>query len=403
MSGETIGEAMSTSSDPIVIVGSARTPMGGFQGELSGLTASQLGAHAIKAALTRANVAADQVEEVIMGCVLPAGQGQAPARQASRGAGIPDAAGATTINKMCGSGMKAAMFAHDMLIAGTNRVMVAGGMESMTNAPYLLDKARGGYRMGHGRVMDHMFLDGLEDAYDKGRLMGTFAEDCAQAYQFTREAQDNFALASLERACKAENLAAEIAPLTIKTRKGDTVLAEDEQPRKAQPDKIPGLKPAFRDGGTVTAANSSSISDGGAALVLMRLSEAEKRGLSPLAAIRGHATYAHAPSLFTTAPVFAMRNLLDKLAWKTGDVDLYEVNEAFAVVTMAAMRDLDLPHDKVNVHGGACALGHPIGASGARIIVTLLAALQKYDLKRGVASLCIGGGEATALAVERLA
>ncbi|CDK97409.1 acetyl-CoA acetyltransferase with thiolase domain [Magnetospirillum gryphiswaldense MSR-1 v2] len=390
-------------TDPIVIVGSARTPMGGFQGELSGLTASQLGAHAIKAALTRANVAADQVEEVIMGCVLPAGQGQAPARQASRGAGIPDAAGATTINKMCGSGMKAAMFAHDMLIAGTNRVMVAGGMESMTNAPYLLDKARGGYRMGHGRVMDHMFLDGLEDAYDKGRLMGTFAEECAQSYQFTREAQDNFALASLERACKAENLAAEIAPLTIKTRKGETVLAEDEQPRKAQPDKIPGLKPAFREGGTVTAANSSSISDGGAALVMMRLSEAEKRGLTPLAAIRGHATYAHAPNLFTTAPVFAMRNLLDKLAWKTGDVDLYEVNEAFAVVTMAAMRDLDLPHDKVNIHGGACALGHPIGASGARIIVTLLAALQKYDLKRGVASLCIGGGEATALAVERLA
>ncbi|AVM74494.1 acetyl-CoA C-acyltransferase [Magnetospirillum gryphiswaldense] len=390
-------------TDPIVIVGSARTPMGGFQGELSGLTASQLGAHAIKAALTRANVAADQVEEVIMGCVLPAGQGQAPARQASRGAGIPDAAGATTINKMCGSGMKAAMFAHDMLIAGTNRVMVAGGMESMTNAPYLLDKARGGYRMGHGRVMDHMFLDGLEDAYDKGRLMGTFAEECAQSYQFTREAQDNFALASLERACKAENLAAEIAPLTIKTRKGETVLAEDEQPRKAQPDKIPGLKPAFRDGGTVTAANSSSISDGGAALVMMRLSEAEKRGLTPLAAIRGHATYAHAPNLFTTAPVFAMRNLLDKLAWKTGDVDLYEVNEAFAVVTMAAMRDLDLPHDKVNIHGGACALGHPIGASGARIIVTLLSALQKYDLKRGVASLCIGGGEATALAVERLA
>ncbi|KAF0222754.1 MAG: acetyl-CoA [Rhodospirillaceae bacterium] len=403
MSGGTIGEAMSTSSDPIVIVGSARTPMGGFQGELSGLTASQLGAHAIKAALARANVAADQVEEVIMGCVLPAGQGQAPARQASRGAGIPDAAGATTINKMCGSGMKAAMFAHDMLIAGTNRVMVAGGMESMTNAPYLLDKARGGYRMGHGRVMDHMFLDGLEDAYDKGRLMGTFAEECAQAYQFTREAQDNFALASLERACRAENMAAEIAPLTIKTRKGDTVLAEDEQPRKAQPDKIPGLKPAFRDGGTVTAANSSSISDGGAALVMMRLSEAEKRGLTPLAALRGHATYAHAPNLFTTAPVFAMRNLLDKLAWNTGDVDLYEVNEAFAVVTMAAMRDLDLPHDKVNIHGGACALGHPIGASGARIIVTLLAALQKYDLKRGIASLCIGGGEATALAVERLA
>ncbi|MBR9971001.1 acetyl-CoA C-acyltransferase [Magnetospirillum sulfuroxidans] len=390
------------SKDPIVIVGSARTPMGGFQGELSGLTASQLGAHAIKAALTRANVAADQVEEVIMGCVLPAGQGQAPARQASRGAGIPDSTGATTVNKMCGSGMQAAMFAHDMLIAGTNKVMVAGGMESMTNAPYLLDKARGGYRMGHGRVMDHMFLDGLEDAYDKGRLMGTFAEDCAQAYQFSREAQDNFALASLDRARKAANLAAEIAPLTISTRKGETVLAEDEQPRKALPDKIPTLKPAFRDGGTVTAANSSSISDGGAALVMMKLSEAEKRGLTPLAAIRGHSTFAQAPNLFTTAPVFAMRNLLAKLNWQAGAVDLYEINEAFAVVTMAAMRDLDLPHDKVNVHGGACALGHPIGASGARILVTLLSALQKYDLKKGVASLCIGGGEATALAVERL-
>lgn len=389
--------------DPIVIVGSARTPMGGFQGELSGLTASQLGAHAIKAALARANVAADQVEEVIMGCVLPAGQGQAPARQASRGAGIPDATGATTVNKMCGSGMQAAMFAHDMLIAGTNKVMVAGGMESMTNAPYLLDKARGGFRMGHGRVMDHMFLDGLEDAYDKGRLMGTFAEDCAQAYQFSREAQDNFALASLDRARKAVNLAAEIAPLTITTRKGETVLAEDEQPRKALPDKIPTLKPAFRDGGTVTAANSSSISDGGAALVMMKLSEAEKRGLTPLAAIRGHSTFAQAPNLFTTAPVFAMRNLLAKLNWQASDVDLYEINEAFAVVTMAAMRDLDLPHDKVNVHGGACALGHPIGASGARILVTLLSALQKYDLKKGVASLCIGGGEATALAVERLA
>jgi len=389
-------------TDPIVIVGSARTPMGGFQGELSGLTASQLGAHAIKAALARANVAADQVEEVIMVCVLPAGQGQAPARQASRGAGIPDSTGATTVNKMCGSGMQAAMFAHDMLIAGTNKVMVAGGMESMTNAPYLLDKARGGYRMGHGRVMDHMFLDGLEDAYDKGRLMGTFAEDCAQAYQFSREAQDNFALASLDRARKAVNLAAEIAPLTITTRKGETVLAEDEQPRKALPDKIPTLKPAFRDGGTVTAANSSSISDGGAALVMMKLSEAEKRGLTPLAAIRGHSTFAQAPNLFTTAPVFAMRNLLAKLNWQASDVDLYEINEAFAVVTMAAMRDLDLPHDKVNVHGGACALGHPIGASGARILVTLLSALQKYDLKKGVASLCIGGGEATALAVERL-
>ncbi|OJX70498.1 acetyl-CoA C-acyltransferase [Magnetospirillum sp. 64-120] len=390
-------------TDPIVIVGAARTPMGGFQGELSSFTASQLGAHAIKAALSRAGVAADQVEEVIMGCVLPAGQGQAPARQASRGAGIPDGAGATTINKMCGSGMKAAMFANDLLLAGTNKVMVAGGMESMTNAPYLLDKARGGYRMGHGKVMDHMFLDGLEDAYDKGRLMGTFAEDCAQHYQFTREAQDNFALTSLERARRSENLAAEIAPLTVKTRKGESVIDTDEQPKNAQPDKIPTLKPAFRDGGTVTAANSSSISDGGAALVMMRLSEAEKRGLKPLAAVRGHSTFAHAPNWFTTAPVFAMKNLLEKLNWQAKDVDLYEINEAFAVVTMAAMRDLDLPHDKVNVHGGACALGHPIGASGARILCTLLSALERYDLKRGVASLCIGGGEATALAVERLA
>ncbi|MGE4280795.1 MAG: acetyl-CoA C-acyltransferase [Magnetospirillum sp.] len=390
-------------TDPIVIVGAARTPMGGFQGELSSFTASQLGAHAIKAALSRANVAADQVEEVIMGCVLPAGQGQAPARQASRGAGIPDGVGATTINKMCGSGMKAAMFANDLLLAGTNKVMVAGGMESMTNAPYLLEKARGGFRMGHGKVMDHMFLDGLEDAYDKGRLMGTFAEDCAQAYQFTREAQDNFALTSLDRARRSENLAAEIAPLTVKTRKGESVIDTDEQPKNAQPDKIPTLKPAFRDGGTVTAANSSSISDGGAALVMMRLSEAEKRGLKPLAAIRGHSTFAHAPNLFTTAPVFAMKNLLDKLSWQAKDVDLYEINEAFAVVTMAAMRDLDLPHDKVNVHGGACALGHPIGASGARILCTLLSALERYDLKRGMASLCIGGGEATAVAVERLA
>ncbi len=392
-------------TDPIVIAGIARTPMGGFQGELAGLNAGQLGAAAIKAAIERAGIAADQVEEVIMGCVLPAGQGQAPARQAGRGAGIPDAAGATTINKMCGSGMKAAMFAHDLLLAGSNKVMVAGGMESMSNAPYLLDKARGGYRMGHGRVLDHMFLDGLEDAYDKGRLMGTFAEDCAQSYQFTREAQDGFAIASLTRALKATEdgtFAAEIAPVTVKSRKGDTLIAADEQPRNARPDKIPGLKPAFRDNGTVTAANSSSISDGAAALVMMRMSEAEKRGLNPLAIVRGHATHAQAPALFTTAPVFAMQKLLDKLAWTASDVDLYEINEAFAVVTMAAMRDLDLPHDKVNIHGGACALGHPIGASGARVMVTLLAALQKYGLKKGVASLCIGGGEATAVAVERL-
>jgi acetyl-CoA C-acetyltransferase len=307
---------------------------------------------------------------------------------------------------MCGSGMKAAMLAHDLIAAGTNGIMVAGGMESMTNAPYLLDRARGGYRMGHGRVIDHMFLDGLEDAYDKGRLMGTFAEDCAQHYQFTREAQDAYAVASLTRARTAVDdgtFDAEIAPQTVRTRKGESQVTRDEQPGKAVPDKIGSLKPAFRKDGTVTAANSSSISDGGAALVLMRRSEAERRGIKPLAAIRGHATHAQAPGWFTTAPVGAMRKVLDKAGWLAGDVDLYEVNEAFAVVAMAAMHELDLPHDKVNVHGGACALGHPIGASGARILVTLLAALEKYDLKRGVASLCIGGGEATALAVERTA
>jgi acetyl-CoA C-acetyltransferase len=395
-----------TTTDPVVIVGAARTPMGGFQGELASLTAGQLGAAAIRAAVARSGVAADQVEEVIMGCVLPAGQGQAPARQASRGAGIPDAAGCTTVNKMCGSGMKAAMFAHDMLLAGSNRVMVAGGMESMSNAPYLLDKARGGYRMGHGRVLDHMFLDGLEDAYERGRLMGTFAEECAQSYRFSREAQDAFAIASLKRAIQAGedgSFAAEIAPVTVRGRKGDTLIAVDEQPRNANLDKIPTLKPAFREGGTVTAANSSSISDGAAALVMMRRSEAERRALKPLAVLVGHATHAQAPALFTTAPVGAIAKLLDRLGWQAGEVDLYEVNEAFAVVTMAAMNDLKLPHDKVNVHGGACALGHPIGASGARVMVTLLAALEKYGLRRGIASLCIGGGEATAVAVERVA
>jgi acetyl-CoA C-acetyltransferase len=393
-------------TDPIVIAGYARTPMGGFQGELSLLTASQLGAAAIRAALQRAGVAADRVEEVIMGCVLPAGQGQAPARQASRGAGIPDGAGATTINKMCGSGMKAAMFAHDLLVAGSARVMVAGGMESMSNAPYLLDKARGGYRMGHGRVLDHMFLDGLEDAYDKGRLMGTFAEECAQSYRFTREAQDAFAITSLSRALAATKdgtFAPEIAPVTVTGRKAEVVVAEDEQPKAAKPDKIPTLKPAFRDGGTVTAANSSSISDGAAALVMMRRSMAETLGAVPLAVVCGHATFAHAPNLFTTAPVFAIRALLDKLGWSTGSVDLYEINEAFAVVTMAAMHDLKLPHDKVNIHGGACALGHPIGASGARVLVTLMGALKTHGLKRGVASLCIGGGEATAVGLELVA
>jgi acetyl-CoA C-acetyltransferase len=392
-------------SDPIVIVGSVRTPMGGFQGDLSALTAPELGAASIRAAVERAGLKPEDVQEVIMGCVLPAGQGQAPARQASLGAGIPQDTGCTTINKMCGSGMKAAMLAHDLIVAGTNDIMIAGGMESMTNAPYLLDRARGGYRMGHGKVLDHMFLDGLEDAYDRGRLMGTFAEDCAQHYQFTREAQDKFAVASLSRALTAVEdgtFDRETVPVTVRTRKGEAQMTRDEQPGKATPDKIHLLKPAFRKDGTVTAANSSSISDGAAALVLMRLSEAEKRGLKPLAAIRGHSTHAQAPAWFTTAPVGSIRKLLDRVGWTARDVDLYEINEAFAVVTMAAMHDLDLPHDKVNVHGGACALGHPIGASGARILVTLLAALEKYALKRGVASLCIGGGEATAMAVERL-
>ncbi len=394
---------MTTNSDPVVIVGGARTPMGGFQGELASVKAPDLGALAIREALVRAGVKPEDVDEVIMGVVLPAGMGQAPARQASRFAGIPDDKGCTTINKMCGSGMKAAMFAHDAILAGSNSIMVAGGMESMTNAPYILDRARNGYRMGHGQVWDHMFLDGLEDAYDKGRLMGTFAEDTAEAYQFTREAQDNFAIESLKRAQRATEdgtAAKEIIPVTIKGRKGDEVFSTDEQPRKANLDKIPTLKPAFRKDGTVTAANSSSISDGAAALVLMRRSEAEKRGLTPLATILGHTTEAREPRWFTTAPVGAMQKLLGKTGWNVADVDLWEINEAFAVVAMAAMKDLDLPHDKVNVHGGACALGHPVGASGARIMVSLINSLQKYGLKRGVASLCIGGGEATAIALE---
>ncbi|KVG41509.1 acetyl-CoA acetyltransferase [Burkholderia ubonensis] len=396
---------MTTQHDPIVIVGAARTPMGGFQGDLAAATASELGAVAIRAALERAGVPAGQVDEIVFGCVLPAGQGQAPARQAALKAGLPLAAGATTVNKMCGSGMKAAMFAHDLLVAGSADVLVAGGMESMSNAPYLLPKARGGYRMGHGQVLDHMFLDGLEDAYDKGRLMGTFAEDCAAAYGFTRDAQDAFAIASLTRAQQAiasGRFAAEVAPVQVRAGKTDTVVSIDEQPGKAKLDKIPALKPAFREGGTVTAANSSSISDGAAALVLMRRSEAQKRGLTPKAVIVGHSTYADKPALFPTAPVGALRKLSEKTGWALRDVDLFEINEAFAVVAMAAMRDLDLPHDKVNVHGGACALGHPIGASGARVMVTLLAALETHGLRRGVASLCIGGGEATAIAIERL-
>ena len=390
-------------SDPVVIVAATRTPMGGFQGDFASLTCAQLGSVAIKAAVERAGLKPEQVDEVIMGCVLPAGQGQAPARQASLGAGLPLAAGCTTVNKMCGSGMRAAMYAHDMLAAGSVDVMVAGGMESMTNAPYLLPKARGGFRLGHGEVKDHMFLDGLEDAYDKGRLMGTFAEDCAGSYKFSREAQDAFAIASTTRSKQANtdgSFAWEIAPVTVSGRKGDVVIDKDEQPFKAQLEKIPGLKPAFRKDGTVTAANSSSISDGAAALVMMRASTATKLGLKPVATVVGHSTFAQEPGLFTTAPVGAMKKLLAKNGWTTDSVDLWEINEAFAVVTMAAMHDLKLPHEKVNVHGGACALGHPIGASGARVIVTLIGALRKHGKKRGVASLCIGGGEATAVGIE---
>jgi acetyl-CoA C-acetyltransferase len=392
------------SRDPIVIVGAARTPMGGFLGDLKEVSAPALGARAIAAALSRAGVSGEEVGEVVMGCVLPAGQGQAPARQASLGAGVPIDVGATTINKMCGSGMKAAMLAHDLIRAGSADIVVAGGMESMSNAPYLLERARAGYRMGHGRVVDSMFLDGLEDAYDKGRLMGSFAEDCARDYQFTRDAQDSYALASLERANRAMRegaFADEIVAVKVGSGRTETIVAADEQPPKARPDKIPTLKPAFRDGGTVTAANSSSISDGAAALVLMRESEAGSRGLTPLARVVGHSSHAGAPGKFPTAPIGAIRKLLEKTGWSTKDVDLFEINEAFAVVAMAAMRDLDLPHDKVNVNGGACALGHPIGASGARILVTLLSALKARGLTRGVASLCIGGGEATAMAVER--
>ena len=396
---------MSLSADSVVIAGAARTPMGDFQGAFNGVPATELGAAAVRAAVARSGFAADDVDEAFMGCVLSAGLGQAPARQAAIGGGLPQKTGCTTVSKVCGSGMKAMMFAHDLLAAGSADVVLAGGMESMSNAPYLLDKARGGYRLGHGKVVDHMFFDGLEDAYDKGRLMGTFAEGCAEQYQFTRESQDAYAIESLARAKRAVedgSFAAEITPVPVKTRKGATEVISDEAPIKASPDKIPTLRPAFRPDGTVTAANASSISDGAAALVLTRAAVADKQGAKPLAVIRGHVNYAQAPALFTTAPVFAVRKLLDKVGWQAKDVDLFEINEAFAVVAMAAMRDLDIPHDKLNVHGGACALGHPIGASGARIVVTLLAALEKYGLKRGVASLCIGGGEATAIAVERV-
>jgi acetyl-CoA C-acetyltransferase len=390
-------------SDSVVIVAAARTPMGGFQGELKGFTAPELGAAAIRAAVERAGLKPEDVQEALMGCVLPAGQGQAPARQAALGAGLPLSTGCTTVNKMCGSGMKTVMLAHDSLISRSSEIIVAGGMESMTNAPYLLPKARAGLRMGHGQVIDHMFCDGLEDAYDKGRLMGTFAEECAGSFGFTRTAQDDFAIKSLERARNANvngAFAWEITPLAIKAGKDQKFMERDEQPFKANLEKIPTLKPAFRKDGTVTAANSSSISDGAAALVLMRRSQAEQRGLAPLATIVGHSTHAQAPALFTTAPVGAIKKLMEKTGWKTQQVDLFEINEAFAVVTMAAMKEHGLPHDKVNVHGGACALGHPIGASGARILVTLIGALRKHGGKRGVASLCIGGGEATAMAIE---
>jgi len=394
--------------DPVVIVSCARTPMGAFQGELKDFSAAQLGAAAIRAAVERAKLKPEQVQEVIMGCVLPAGQGQAPARQATLGAGLPLSTGSTTVNKMCGSGMKAAMFAHDLLAAGTNDVMVAGGMESMTNAPYLLPKARSGYRMGHQQVLDHMFLDGLEDAYardEKGgaRLMGSFAEDCAAKYRFTREEQDKFAITSLERAQSANkngSFAWETTPLAIKTGKNERFMEQDEQPFKANFEKIPTLKPAFRKDGTVTAANSSSISDGAAALVMMRRSTADKLGCTPLATVVAHSTHSQEPGWFTTAPVGAIKKLYDATGWTAGKVDLYEVNEAFAVVAMAAMKEHGLPHERVNVHGGACALGHPIGASGARILVTLIGALRKTGGRRGVASLCIGGGEATAMAIE---
>jgi acetyl-CoA C-acetyltransferase len=387
----------------VVIAGAARTPMGGFQGAFAGLTASALGGYAIKAALENAGPAV--VQEVLMGCVLPAGQGQAPARQAGFAAGLGEEVPATTLNKMCGSGMKAALLGFDQIALGHTDVMVAGGMESMTNAPYVLPKMRSGARLGHAAVIDHMFLDGLEDAYDKGRLMGTFAEDCAETYQFTREKQDAYALASLSRALEAQQSGAfadEIAPVELTSRTGSTRIAADEQPGNARPDKIPQLKPAFREGGTVTAANSSSISDGAAALVLASEEAAQTQGLTIRARILGHASHAQAPGLFTTAPVPAAQKLLARIGWAKEDVDLWEVNEAFAVVPMAFMHEMGLDHSIVNVNGGACALGHPIGASGARIMVTLLNALEKRGLKRGVAAICIGGGEGTAIAIERV-
>ncbi len=390
-------------SDPIVLVSVARTPMGGMMGSLSGLSAHELGSVAIKAALERAGVDNQAVNEVIMGNVLQAGQGQAPARQAALGAGLPKSVGCTTIHKVCGSGLKAAMFGHDLLLAGSADVVVAGGQESMSNAPYLLLRGRQGYRYGHSTVYDHMALDGLEDAYQRGTAMGVFAESCADKYTFTREEQDAFSLESLRRARQASEDGSfkwEIAPVTIAGRKGDTVVDTDEAPMKAMPEKIPTLKPAFRKDGTVTAANSSSISDGAAAMVLMRESTAKKLGATPIARIIAHTQHSHEPEWFTTAPVSAMQKLLAKAGWEAKDVDLFEINEAFAVVTMAAMKELSLDHNKVNIHGGATALGHPIGASGARLVATLIGALRKTGGKRGVASLCIGGGEAVAMAFE---
>jgi len=397
-------------SDSIVIVSAARTPIGAMMGELSGLAGQQLGSIAIRAAVERAGLKPEQIQEVIMGCVLPAGQGQAPARQATLGAGLPRSTGATTINKVCGSGMKAAMFAHDLLVAGSQDIVVAGGMESMSNAPYLMLKGRGGYRYGHATVFDHMALDGLEDAYEKtpnggGKSMGQFAEDCAAKYTFTREQQDAYAIESTRRAVAANSDGSfewEMAPVTVAGRKGDVTIAKDESPFKANPDKIPSLKPAFRKDGTVTAATSSSISDGAAALVLMRASTAERLGCTPLARLVGHSTHSQEPQWFTTAPVGAIAKLYEKTGWSTKSVDLYEINEAFAVVAMAAMKEHGLAHERVNVHGGAVALGHPIGASGARLIVTLIGALRKQGAKKGIASLCIGGGEATAVAIELL-
>lgn len=392
-------------TDPIVIVSAVRTPLGGFLGNFKEVTAAQLGAVAIRAAVERASLQPSDIGEVIMGCVLQAGQGQAPARQAALLANLPEQVVCSTVNKMCGSGMKALMFGHDLLHAGSAEVVVAGGMESMSNAPYLLERARSGYRMGHSKIIDHMFLDGLEDAYEKGRLMGTYAEDCAQSYGFTRGQQDEFAISSLTRAQKAiteGRFQDEIVPVLASSGRETVSIESDEQPGKARIDKIPTLKPAFREGGTVTAANSSSISDGSAALVLMRLSEAERRGLTPLARIAGHASYAHAPGLFASAPVGAIKRLLERTNWSMQDVDLFEINEAFAVVPMVVIRDLNVGHEQLNVHGGACALGHPIGASGARVVVTLVNALRQNTLKRGIASVCIGGGESTAIAIELL-